>query len=401
MTGSQKTREEKVRGREHGPLSRRAAALARPGHAGRTGLTGRAARVTAMALGIVLLAGLAFFLLPGGGTSTRIIVLVNGETLSLPAGTKVGQLTRIADVPARPGAALDLTGDVTAVGGGSPAVRLVNGRALSAEQTLGDGAEVIARLGAPRLEAIKRTTAATPFTTAVKGTGNVVSLAESGSPGTQENYVGVSSEKPAASLTLSLPKERVLERSSSPRPGQKLAALTFDDGPGTHTQEVLDALAAAHVPATFFVLGSSAAGHQSLIAEEKAAGCEVEDHTWSHPDLTKVSAAQFRSEVSRTATIIGGARFLRPPYGASNATVKSLAASMGLRLAFWTVDTLDWLHQDVGAIMSNVKAETKPGAIILMHDGGKNRLQTVAAIPVIVNWLFEQGYTLTTVNQIL
>ena len=74
---------------------------------------------------------------------------------------------------------------------------------------------------------------------------------------------------------------------------------------------------------------------------------------------------------------------------------------MGLRLAFWTVDTRDWERQDVDAIMSHVKTETKPGAIILMHDGGEDRLQTVAAVPVVIDWLFAQGYSLTTIDNIL
>ena len=138
-----------------------------------------------------------------------------------------------------------------------------------------------------------------------------------------------------------------------------------------------------------------------MIAKIKAAGHEVENHTWSHPDLTKVSAAEFRSQVSRTSAVIGGTRFLRPPYGSSNASVKAQAAAMGIRLAFWTVDTLDWQHQDLDSILGYVKSGTRPGAIILMHDGGQNRLQTVAAIPVVVNWLFAQGYSLTIVDQIL
>ena len=133
----------------------------------------------------------------------------------------------------------------------------------------------------------------------------------------------------------------------------------------------------------------------------KDAGHEVENHTWNHPWLTKVSAAEFASQITRTNNVIGGSRFLRPPYGDSNATVKALASSMGLRLAFWTVDTRDWERQEVDAIMSHVKVETGPGAIILMHDGGPNRLQTVAAIPVVVEWLFAHGYSLTTVDQIL
>ena len=74
---------------------------------------------------------------------------------------------------------------------------------------------------------------------------------------------------------------------------------------------------------------------------------------------------------------------------------------MGLRIALWTVDTLDWKYPNVDSIMSYVKAQTKPGAIILMHDGGKNRAQTVAAIPVIVDWLFANGYSLTTLEGLL
>ncbi len=180
-----------------------------------------------------------------------------------------------------------------------------------------------------------------------------------------------------------------------------MAALTFDDGPGTYTQAVLDALAAKHVPATFFVLGGAAAGNKAMIKAIKAAGHEVENHTWSHPVLTEVSAERVRSEISRTNAVIGGGRFLRPPYGTYNAAVAAQAHALGLRIALWTVDTLDWKHPSVESIMSYVKAKTKPGAIILMHDGGKNRSQTVAAIPVIVDWLFARGYSLTTVEQLL
>ena len=74
---------------------------------------------------------------------------------------------------------------------------------------------------------------------------------------------------------------------------------------------------------------------------------------------------------------------------------------MGLRLVLWTVDTLDWKYPDAISILSYVKKETKPGAIILMHDGGNNRAQTVAAIPLVVDWLFANGYALTTVDKML
>jgi peptidoglycan-N-acetylglucosamine deacetylase len=185
------------------------------------------------------------------------------------------------------------------------------------------------------------------------------------------------------------------------KPGQKVAALTFDDGPSKWTQGVLDALAARHVLATFFVLGSNAAGHQDLIQKIKAAGNEVENHTWSHPILTHLTPEQVRSEISRTAAVIGGGHFLRPPYGTYNAAVAAVAGSLGYRLALWTVDTLDWKTPNVGSILSLVKAETKPGAIILMHDGGADRSQTIAAIPKVIDWLLQNGYSLTTVENLV
>jgi peptidoglycan-N-acetylglucosamine deacetylase len=78
-----------------------------------------------------------------------------------------------------------------------------------------------------------------------------------------------------------------------------------------------------------------------------------------------------------------------------------VADSLGYRLVLWTVDTLDWKTPNVGSILSLVKAETKPGAIILMHDGGADRSQTIAAIPKVVDWLLQNGYSLTTVANLV
>ena len=127
----------------------------------------------------------------------------------------------------------------------------------------------------------------------------------------------------------------------------------------------------------------------------------MENHSWSHPILTQLTAEQVRSEISRTSAVIGGGHFLRPPYGTYNAAVAAVAGSLGYRLVLWTVDTLDWKTPNVGSILSLVKAETKPGAIILMHDGGADRSQTIAAIPKVIDWLLQNGYSLTTVENLV
>jgi peptidoglycan/xylan/chitin deacetylase (PgdA/CDA1 family) len=361
----------------------------------------RGGHIAALVATVVVAAVLAFLLLPTGHVNTRSIVQINGAVGTVPAGTKVSELADVSTLLARPGSTLNLTGDIIALGGGAEAQRWLNGVPLEEGQRLNDGAVLQVRHGEHVWEAIKRVTEDLPFETRVEGKGVIVSLVQAGAPGEREIFKGVSSGKQAALFVTRPPQDAVVERTSTAGSGRKLAALTFDDGPGKYTQGVLDALAAAHVPATFFVLGSSAAGNQEMIAKIKAAGHEVENHSWDHPILTKLTPEQIRSQITRTNAVIGGSRFLRPPYGSYDAKVTTAAAAAGVRLVLWTVDTLDWKYPDVDSILSYVKEQTRPGAIILMHDGGNNRATTVAAIPRVVEWLFEQGDSLTTVEQLL
>ncbi len=367
----------------------------------RARLRRRARTASIAAAGLLLCVALAFFLAPTGHASRLALVQINGETAALPPDATTSRLSAFSAVLARPGSSLNLTGDVIDPTSGSAPLRQIDGLPATGDHALTDGDVLLVRQGGHTLEPLRRVTQAMASQVSVAGSGNVVSLVREGNPGEREIFKGVSSGKQAAIFVTREPLDTLLQRADTVESGQKLAALTFDDGPSANTQQVLDALAAKHVPATFFVLGSSAAGNKSLISSMRAAGHEVENHTWSHADLTKVTETEFRSQVSRTNAVIGGSRYLRPPYGSSNDTVKKIAASMGMRLAFWTVDTLDWQKQDVGAIMAHVRSGVRPGAILLMHDGGGDRRQTIAAIPVMVDWLFAQGYSLTTIGRIL
>jgi hypothetical protein len=217
-----------------------------------------------LCLAALLLGGLAFFLTPTGHANPLNLVQLNGIVKSVQPGTTASDLTEPLMLQARNGSVLDLTGDVLNLAGGSPAVREVNGGPLNAAGALTDGATVIVRHGDPRLEQIKPATQEMPFSTTTTGRGNIVSLAQRGSPGEREVYTGVSSGRAAVAVVTAAPIDTVYRLDETPQPGQKLAALTFDDGPGTHTQKVLAALAAAHVPATFFVQGSSASAYPGL-----------------------------------------------------------------------------------------------------------------------------------------
>ncbi len=185
-------------------------------------------------------------------------------------------------------------------------------------------------------------------------------------------------------------------------------ALTFDDGPHrTYTPQILDILKRYNAHATFFVLGSLAKARPDLIRRISAQGHEIGIHTWRHARLTRLTAAQIRADISRCAAVLapiigaGGPRprWVRPPYGAINSSVRRTLQEMGYRVAMWSVDPDDWRRPGAEAIYRRVMARVRDGSIVLMHDGGGNRSQTVAALARIVPELQSRGYRLVTMSQ--
>jgi peptidoglycan-N-acetylglucosamine deacetylase len=174
--------------------------------------------------------------------------------------------------------------------------------------------------------------------------------------------------------------------------------LTFDDGPTpAWTPRVLELLARYRARATFFVLGRSAAAYPGLVRQAFAAGHGVGNHTWSHRRLTGLRGAQLAAEVSATSTaiqqIIGApVRCLRPPFATVDAASAEQVRALGLRLVLWDIDTNDWLRPGTGTIAGRVLSRVRSGDVILMHDGGGNRSQTVAALEQVLATLSAWGY---------
>ncbi len=183
-------------------------------------------------------------------------------------------------------------------------------------------------------------------------------------------------------------------------------ALTFDDGPGPYTPEVLDVLEREHVPATFFVIGEELRYFSSSTAREIRQGFVIGDHTETHPMLAQLSAHDQHEELFEQAArieLLGGPRptLFRPPYGSFDTTTFHLLHQMHMLMVLWTVDTDDYQEPGVEVIVHNALEGAKPGAIILMHDAGGNRSQTIAALPTIIHELRSRGYRLVTVPQLL
>jgi peptidoglycan-N-acetylglucosamine deacetylase len=183
-------------------------------------------------------------------------------------------------------------------------------------------------------------------------------------------------------------------------------ALTFDDGPGPYTQQLVALLVRLHVPATFFTVGSQEQYFSAGTAAEIAAGDAVEDHSETHPMMAMLSAHdQYEQLFEPIARIeIAGAprpRLFRPPYGSFNATTFKQLRRLHLLMVLWSVDTGDYQQPGVQTIVQRALAGATPGAIILMHDAGGDRVQTIAALPAIVSGLRARGLHPVTVPRLL
>lgn len=187
---------------------------------------------------------------------------------------------------------------------------------------------------------------------------------------------------------------------------RRLVALTFDDGPSAYTDQLVDELARLHVPATFFVVGYQLPAFAPQLQHEVAAGMTVGDHTLDHPNLAQLSAADQRRQIVGDARKIAsyGApspRLFRPPYGSYDQTTHALLQRQRMLSVLWSVDSEDYTKPGVAQIVRNVVGAVQPGYIVLMHDGGGDRSQTVAAVPRIVAALRRAGYALVSVPRLL
>lgn len=184
-------------------------------------------------------------------------------------------------------------------------------------------------------------------------------------------------------------------------------ALTFDDGPNpVYTPQILSVLNVYHVKATFFDLGYLVKDYPDIVRREFAQGNSIGNHSWSHPDLTRFSAAGIASQLGSASDAIQsvtGTRpiLFRPPYGSFNATVLAQATQLNLTAILWDDEARDWALPGVNVIVSRILNLAHDGSIILLHDGGGFRSQTVAALPIIIAALRQRGFTFVTVPQLL
>ena len=189
----------------------------------------------------------------------------------------------------------------------------------------------------------------------------------------------------------------------APTSGNKVIALTFDDGPGPHTAHLLDILDQYGAKATFFLIGSKVSSQANVVRSIHARGHQLGNHSWSHPELPKLPVNQIAGEIDRTNDAIKQATgvtpaILRPPYGAVNGVVLEQLRLRGMSSILWSVDTRDWADRNSDIVCSRAVAGARPGAIILMHDIHQT---SVNAVPCILSALKQQGYSFVTAQGLL
>lgn len=194
----------------------------------------------------------------------------------------------------------------------------------------------------------------------------------------------------------------------------KVVALTFDDGPDPlYTPPILDILAEYDVPATFFVVGRHVEQHPEIARRIVAQGHSIGNHTWSHRSLVPLSVDQTRVEIIRAHEIIQqvtgvDVHLFRPPRGVYSPFAREFLREQGYTIVLWDVTSQDWAEIPANRIANQVLNNTKPGSIILLHDSGNlispvggNRINTVQALPIIIEGLIQQGYTFLTIDELI
>jgi peptidoglycan/xylan/chitin deacetylase (PgdA/CDA1 family) len=226
---------------------------------------------------------------------------------------------------------------------------------------------------------------------------------------------GGGGQRPAASGTAGAPRRRGGTASGRerrrPRGGEAPAkpvvyiddgpmtvALTIDDGPSpVYTPQVLRVLREHGVTATFSMVGQNVASYRGIAREVARAGHVIANHTWSHPDMAVLPPAAMRDQITRAGEEIYAATgqwpaLFRAPYGAWSPGLLDYCAAQGMTPLDWSVDPRDWARPGVTAIVRDILRTTRSGSVILEHDGGGDRSQTVAALKIVLPRLLDEGF---------
>ncbi len=336
--------------------------------------------------------------------SAPVLVLANDRPMLLPALATVDSALMALGMERPVGDLVDVDGGIVRRGAGWTARAALNGRVVPTASLLSHGDRLEAVAALDRTERVETEVVEVILADQVEGEGEYTTVRAVGVAGKKLIVRGARSGKIVSIRNLSEARPFIIARTAD-KPDKPIA-LTFDDGPTPpYTNQITEILSDLYGTGTFFVLGSQAALFSRTVQDLDAAGFQVANHTYSHSRLDGADEATVIQELDAASStivpLIGKPmRWFRPPYGSVSDSLRVIAARRGYHTVRWHIDSRDWDGLSPEAIAERVLAEARPGAIVLLHDGGGDRTNTVKALPHIIKELYERGFSLVTVEQL-
>ncbi len=374
----------------------------------------RRSHKVATAIGIILalvvaIALIFIFLVPWDRTIT-----VDGRSMTAKAHTTLADLANSTPNTAKPGDLLAIDGSVITEGGGLPYTFTVNGTVEpNYDREVWQGDEIEIDDGEDKMEDFTEEVIEVAPPVVIEGTGAVHRYANTGSAGKGTKKVGAVSGI-VQMHTESDPVTETMERFNVDTGGDKVIALTFDDGPWpTYTEQILQILGDNNAKATFFTVGNCIGKLKDTVKRASDAGHQICTHSWDHAsgsgqgvNLDYMTDDEQREEIAKGMQAISDAtgaeasKVVRVPGGNLSENTAKILREFATSEIGWNIDTNDWRRPGASVVSARIQAAT-PGDIILMHDGGGDRSQTVEALREALPILRGQGYRFITIDELL
>jgi peptidoglycan/xylan/chitin deacetylase (PgdA/CDA1 family) len=343
---------------------------------------------------------------PAQAAFDHVTVVVDGAEMRVASGSVLSMLIDADMLFAHDGDIVSAMGGASVrPGEGEPREILLNGATCELDMRLREG-DVIQSIDGPDVvESLVTTVVPVPPVVMLEGAGPLVSLGDPGVVGVRRIVSGAISGVEVTS-TLVMPASPMVLRRYVPTPGDRVVALTFDDGPWPgQTEQILQILADHDTVANLFMVGRLADRYRELAHRVADEGHLVGNHSLSHTMLRRANKGTISSEMVNGQDVIARATgvkptWFRPPGGGVNSLVWEQTRVCRLNLAMWDVDPQDWRKPEAEQLVIEVLDAVQPGSVILLHDGGGDRSSTIAALPAILDGLQAGGYTCVTLDDL-
>lgn len=333
----------------------------------------------------------------------KIPIFVDGNKKLVLASSKLLHLKQTGEFISKQGNLLDIKGVLISQNAGSPPKAYVNGKQAKYSTMLKPNDRLLLQKGPDVVEPLETIEKEIPHSVATVGKGPFIQIVE-GIKGKEKILRGSISKKFSSSAIAKQPEPEKIQRFSALNK-EKVVALTFDDGPSRYTVNILNVLKVNSAPATFFVVGQAIKRQPSAMRAIVAAGHGVGNHSNTHLALVRMSAAAQYADIAECMNLIkkagGRSEWFRPPGGQFNYQMLRNAKKVGLKTVLWTADSQDWQKRGAASIAGKVLSQIRPGAVVLLHDGGGDRRQTIEALPQIISGIRSMGYKIVPLNQLL